>query len=68
MFYFDNDTHATNAGAVGAFGMRLGPEITTVLATGTTWIEIPQTIKILLRGLLQPGVQARDIGFIFRVS
>jgi 3-isopropylmalate/(R)-2-methylmalate dehydratase large subunit len=63
MFYFDNDTHATNAGAVGAFGMRLGPEITTVLATGTTWIEIPQTIKILLRGLLQPGVQARDVGF-----
>jgi 3-isopropylmalate/(R)-2-methylmalate dehydratase large subunit len=63
MFYFDNDTHATNAGAVGAFGMRLGPEITTVLATGTTWIEIPQTIRILLRGLLQPGVQARDIGF-----
>ncbi|HEY9279415.1 MAG TPA: hypothetical protein VIP51_05010, partial [Eoetvoesiella sp.] len=24
MFYFDNDTHATNAGAVGAFGIRVG--------------------------------------------
>lgn len=63
MFYFDNDTHATNAGAVGAFGMRLGLEITSVLATGTTWIEIPQSIRIFLRGLLKPGVQARDIGF-----
>jgi 3-isopropylmalate/(R)-2-methylmalate dehydratase large subunit len=63
MFYFDNDTHATNAGAVGAFGMRLGLEITSVLATGTTWIEIPQSIRIFLKGLLQPGVQARDIGF-----
>jgi len=27
MFYFDNDTHATNAGAVGAVGLRVGNEI-----------------------------------------
>jgi 3-isopropylmalate/(R)-2-methylmalate dehydratase large subunit len=63
MFYFDNDTHATNAGAVGAFGLRLGLEITTVLATGTTWVEIPRTVRIIVGGRLQAGVQARDIGF-----
>ena len=51
MFYFDNDTHATNAGAIGAFGFRLGLEISTVLAKGTTWIEIPKTIRIILKGL-----------------
>jgi 3-isopropylmalate/(R)-2-methylmalate dehydratase large subunit len=63
MFYFDNDTHATNAGAIGAFGFRLGLEISTVLAKGTTWIEIPKTIRIILKGLLPAQVQARDIGF-----
>jgi 3-isopropylmalate/(R)-2-methylmalate dehydratase large subunit len=63
MFYFDNDTHATNAGAVGAFGLRLGLEITTVLATGTTWLEIPRTVRISIQGRLPDGVQARDIGF-----
>jgi 3-isopropylmalate/(R)-2-methylmalate dehydratase large subunit len=63
MFYFDNDTHATNAGAVGAFGMRVGNEISRVLATGTTWVEVPRTILLELRGRLAPGVMARDIGF-----
>jgi 3-isopropylmalate/(R)-2-methylmalate dehydratase large subunit len=63
MFYFDNDTHATNAGAVGAFGLRLGLEITNVLATGTTWVEIPRTVRVVIEGRLPAGVQARDIGF-----
>ncbi|MES2185428.1 MAG: aconitase family protein [Pseudomonadota bacterium] len=63
MFYFDNDTHATNAGAVGAFGMRVGNEISRVLATGTTWITVPQTVRLELRGRLAPGVYARDVGF-----
>lgn len=63
MFYFDNDTHATNAGAVGAFGMRVGNEISRVLATGTTWLEVPRTVLVELRGRLAPGVMARDVGF-----
>jgi 3-isopropylmalate/(R)-2-methylmalate dehydratase large subunit len=63
MFYFDNDTHATNAGAVGAFGLRVGNEISRVLATGTTWVEVPRTVLLELKGRLGPGVMARDIGF-----
>ena len=63
MFYFDNDTHATNAGAVGAFGLRVGNEISRVLATGTTWVEVPKTVRLELRGRLGDGVHARDIGF-----
>jgi len=63
MFYFDNDTHATNAGAVGAFGLRVGAEISRVLATGTTWVEVPRTILLEINGRLKPGVQARDVGF-----
>ena len=62
MFYFDNDRHCTNAGAIGAVGFRMGMEITRVLATGTNWIMVPKTLKLTLRGRLAPGVHPRDLG------
>lgn len=65
MFYFDNDRHATNAGAIGAFGFRVGTEISRVLATGTNWVMVPRTVKLTLRGRLPGGVHARDVGFHF---
>ena len=63
MFYFDNDRHATNAGAIGAFGFRMGTEISRVLATGTNWVMVPKTVRLAIRGRLRPGVHARDVGF-----
>ncbi|OWT57630.1 3-isopropylmalate dehydratase large subunit [Candidimonas nitroreducens] len=63
MFYFDNDFHAANSGAVGAFGLRAGAEISRVLATGTTWVEVPKTVLLEISGQLKSGVQARDVGF-----
>jgi 3-isopropylmalate/(R)-2-methylmalate dehydratase large subunit len=63
MFYFDNDRHATNAGAIGAFGFRVGTEISRVLATGTNWVMVPKSVKLVIRGTLPAGVHARDLGF-----
>jgi 3-isopropylmalate/(R)-2-methylmalate dehydratase large subunit len=63
MFYFDNDRHATNAGAIGAFGFRMGNEISRVLATGTNWVQVPKSVKLTIQGRLNPGTYARDIGF-----
>jgi 3-isopropylmalate/(R)-2-methylmalate dehydratase large subunit len=63
MFYFDNDRHSTNAGAIGAFGFRMGAEISRVLATGTNWVSVPRSVRITLRGELKPYVYARDVGF-----
>jgi 3-isopropylmalate/(R)-2-methylmalate dehydratase large subunit len=63
MFYFDNDRHSTNAGAIGAFGFRMGTEISRVLATGTNWVMVPHTVRLTIRGTLKPGVHARDVGF-----
>ena len=63
MFYFDNDRHATNAGAIGAFGFRMGTEISRVLATGTNWVMVPKTVRLVIRGQLGSGVHARDVGF-----
>jgi 3-isopropylmalate/(R)-2-methylmalate dehydratase large subunit len=62
MFYFDNDRHCTNAGAIGAVGFRVGMEIARVLATGTNWIMVPKSLKLTLRGRLPVGVHARDLG------
>jgi len=63
MFYFDNDRHCTNAGGVGAMALRVGAEISRVLATGTTWTLVPQTMRIEISGRLRPGVYGRDLGF-----
>ncbi len=63
MFYFDNDRHATNAGAIGAFGFRVGTEISRVLATGTNWVMVPKSVKLTIYGALPAGVHARDLGF-----
>ena len=63
MFYFDNDRHSTNAGAIGAFGFRMGTEISRVLATGTNWVMAPKSVRLKIRGRLKPGVYARDLGF-----
>jgi 3-isopropylmalate/(R)-2-methylmalate dehydratase large subunit len=63
MFYFDNDRHATNAGAIGAFGFRMGMEISRVLATGTNWVTVPKSVRLTLTGKLAPGVYGRDLGF-----
>jgi len=62
MFYFDNDRHATNAGAIGAFGFRMGMEISRVLATGTNWVTVPKSVRLTLNGRLAPGVYGRDLG------
>ena len=63
MFYFDNDRHSTNAGAIGAFGFRMGAEISRVLATGTNWVMTPKSVRLRINGRLKPGVYARDLGF-----
>ena len=64
MFLMCYDMHCTNFGAVGALAMAVGPEVTSVLATGTIWTEVPHTISIRLKGQLPQGSHARDVGFI----
>jgi 3-isopropylmalate/(R)-2-methylmalate dehydratase large subunit len=63
MFYFDNDRHCTNAGGIGALAIRVGAEMSRVLATGTNWTLVPKTIRVTIEGALGPGVYGRDLGF-----
>jgi len=62
MFYFDNDRHCTNAGAIGALGFRVGMEMARVLATGSNWLMVPESLRLTIQGRLATGVHARDLG------
>ena len=64
MFLMCYDMHCTNFGAVGALAMAVGPEVTSVLATGTIWTEVPHTVSIRLNGQLPKGSHPRDVGFM----
>ena len=64
MFLFAYDMHCTNFGAVGALAMAAGTEVTAVLATGSLWTRVPETVRIDLQGRLPRGSHARDVGFL----
>jgi 3-isopropylmalate/(R)-2-methylmalate dehydratase large subunit len=57
-----NDSHTITYGALNAFATGLGPtDIGIIMATGQTWMRVPQTIRIHLKGRPQDGVSAKDI-------
>jgi 3-isopropylmalate/(R)-2-methylmalate dehydratase large subunit len=56
------DSHTCQAGCVGAFATGIGStEIAAIWASGTMWLRIPETIKVLLSGNFAKGVFARDL-------
>jgi len=61
MFVLAYDVHANNYGALGCLAIPLVVEITDVLACGSVWLKVPETVRINLKGRLQPGITLRDI-------
>jgi 3-isopropylmalate/(R)-2-methylmalate dehydratase large subunit len=56
------DTHSVTYGAFNAFGTGVeGTDLAAVMMTGKLWFRVPETIRIELKGRLQPGVWAKDI-------
>jgi 3-isopropylmalate/(R)-2-methylmalate dehydratase large subunit len=56
------DTHSTTYGAFNALGTGVeGTDFAAVLMTGKLWFRVPDTIRVELRGTLQPGVWAKDV-------
>lgn len=56
------DSHTTTYGALGCFSTGIGStEMSGVLATGQTWMKVPQTIRINWNGALPTGVMAKDV-------
>jgi len=55
------DTHIPTLGCVGALAPPLNYEAIQAMATGETWLRVPETIRIELTGKPGPGVMSRDI-------
>lgn len=57
-----SDSHTCSYGAVGAFSSGIDrTEAAALLLTGETWLKVPQSIKIILKGQLQRLVTAKDV-------
>ncbi|CAM2006813.1 3-isopropylmalate dehydratase large subunit [Acanthopleuribacter pedis] len=62
MLIFGSDSHSCSYGAVGAFGSGMGTtDIALIWATGKTWVKVPPTLRVQVRGRFRPGVSAKDL-------
>jgi 3-isopropylmalate/(R)-2-methylmalate dehydratase large subunit len=51
------DTHSVTYGAFNAFGTGIeGTDVSAVMATGKVWLRVPESVRVVLKGRLQPGV------------
>ena len=59
---FGTDSHTTTYGCVGAFSTGIGyTEMASILGTGSLWIKVPETIKVVINGKLPENVMSKDI-------
>ena len=59
---FGTDSHTTTYGCVGAFSSGIGyTEMASILGTGTMWIKVPETIKVVINGELPENVMSKDV-------
>jgi homoaconitate hydratase family protein len=57
-----SDSHTCSYGAVGAFSTGIDrTEAASILLLGETWLKVPQSIKMNLRGRIGLGVYAKDV-------
>jgi len=56
------DSHMNILGAVGAFGQGMGDvDITFAFRTGRTWFEVPESVKVVLKGTFKKPTSAKDL-------
>jgi 3-isopropylmalate/(R)-2-methylmalate dehydratase large subunit len=56
------DSHTCTYGAVGAFSTGVGStDLAAVMATGKLWLKVPESIKLIYHGKLNPWVSGKDL-------
>jgi 3-isopropylmalate/(R)-2-methylmalate dehydratase large subunit len=56
------DSHTCTAGGLGAFGTGMGStDVAVGMATGKTWLRVPETIRVVVDGDLAQRVTAKDL-------
>lgn len=56
------DSHMNILGAVGSFGQGMGDvDIAFAFKTGRTWFEVPESVKVVLKGRPEPEAEAKDL-------
>lgn len=62
MIVLGTDSHTCMGGALNAFASGVGStEMLGILATGQTWLKVPETLRIVWEGELPENVMAKDI-------
>ena len=62
------DSHYNILGAFGAFGQGMGDvDVAYIVKKGRTWFEVPETVKITIKGKFESPVTSKDLTlFILR--
>jgi len=56
------DSHTCTYGALNAFSTGVGStDLAAVFSSGKLWLRVPESIRIVCRGKLPPGVYAKDL-------
>jgi len=56
------DSHTCTYGALNAFSTGVGStDLAAVLCSGKLWFRIPESIRLICKGHLPPGVYAKDL-------
>jgi len=56
------DSHTCTYGALGAFSTGVGStDLAAAMATGKLWLKIPESLKLIYHGKLNPWVSGKDL-------
>ncbi len=57
-----SDSHSNMYGGIGCLGTPIvRTDAASIWATGKTWWQVPQTVKVMLTGKLSKGVTGKDV-------